>query len=199
MNIKKYHVTFFFALLLLAGMNLLIAGTTEAQKRSHQDLVIRTPESKKSAEGVIVGSVSIKNVIAPIWGEYYCYLQKKDAPLSKKKKITIGIKLKNTASKKFNPDTWDGDHPVYFFALTLPAGEYEMTEIALVQKKKKNAKTETFTLSSVVTVTAQKLTYIGEIRIDADSHMTGINDKQSRDVKATQEKYKDISWSSFTQ
>ncbi|HTN46867.1 MAG TPA: hypothetical protein VL098_11015 [Flavipsychrobacter sp.] len=198
MNIKKHRFTFFFALLLI-GANLLIANSIQAQKHSHQDLVIHAPESKKSPGGMIVGSISVKNMIAPIWGEYYCYLQKKDAPLSKKQKITIGVKLKNTSSKKFNPDTWDGDHSVYFFAVTLPAGEYELTEIALVQKQKKNLKTETLTLSSPVKVTAQKLTYIGEIRIDADSHMTGINDKQSRDVKAAQEKYKDISWSSFTQ
>ena len=141
---------------------LLVISCTSVQTPSDK---ITTDEKLSENEGMVIGSISIKNN-HHLKKEYSFYFEKIDSE-KRNLKDKITIVPTNFASTKMKPDFFDGDYGIYFFKIKKPQGQYKFYAVEYKQVSITNYgvgdRSEIETYSLPFNIEKAKTTYIGEL------------------------------------
>lgn len=146
--------------------------------------------STTNENGMIVGSISFKNE-KPIFNSYFIhYIGEHIKTISGNK--GINIKPEQIAKMKFNPDFFDGDKAVYYFAITEPEGNYRFSNFKIVGNGGFVISTANIPIDISFKTEKGKVKYLGEIYLDYNKSSIKLNDEKKRDLEKLKEKFPNL-------
>jgi hypothetical protein len=145
------------------------------------------------ARGILIGSLSIIDA-KPQKYKYSCLLEQ----IHSSKVERSGTLLTLTGNgKKANADLRKADTLIFYFVWKMDTGNYisnpdiQYNDLGHIDIVKNAPSSLTFTVS------ADSITYLGELEIDVDNETIQITDKLERDLSAIKAKYPSTDWSAY--
>lgn len=149
--------------------------------------------NENDTQGMIIGAFSIKNE-KPIFNGYGLY----HSIIGGKDKLNVEDRVwivpEQVVKMKLNPDFFDGEKGVYYFAFKKPAGDYHFNAITLFQNGGLYSSNAGMRIDIPFNVEKGKITYVGEIYLDYRNQNVTQNMLSERDLPKLKEKFQSINW-----